>query len=115
MTTTPATTTTTLDTITTTIERDGETITRTQWLPINGYALTMTDFGTWKKWNVSSPQGLPEVVEEARYELDTAPTFGVNWSALGTVNPQEARAFAAQVTAAADAAEQLTFIAATAN
>lgn len=108
-------TTNTLNSITTTFERDGETVTRTQWFPINGYVLTVTDFGTWKKWNVSSPQGLPEVVEEARYELDAAPTFGVNWSALGTVNPQEARAFAAQVTAAADAAEQLTFLAAAVN
>lgn len=67
-------TTNTLNSITTTFERDGETATRTQWFPINGYVLTVTDFGTWKKWNVSSPQGLPEVVEEARYELDAAPT-----------------------------------------
>ena len=105
----------TLDSITTTFERDGETVTRTQWFPINGYVLTMTDFGTWKKWNVSTPHGLPEVVDQGSYELDAAPTFDVNWSALGTVAPQEARTFAAQVAAAADAAEQLTFLAAAFN
>ena len=105
----------TLNSITTTFERDGETVTRTQWFPIHGYVLTMTDFGTWKKWNVTSPQGLPEVVEEARYELDAAPKFGVNWAAAGTVDTQEARTFASQVAAAAEAADQLTFIAASVN
>ena len=107
--------TTTLNSITRTFDRDGETTTRTTWFPINGYTLTMTDFGTWKKWNVRSAHGLPEIVDQGSCEPGAAPTFGVNWSALGTVDPQEARAFAAQVAAAADAAEQLTFLAAAVN
>ena len=108
-------TTTPAPTTTTTIDRDGDTITRTEWEAINGYALTMTDYGSWKTWNVKSPHGLPEVVDQATYEPGVPPTFGVNWSAMGTVDAQDARAFAAQVAAAADVAEQLTRIAAAAN
>ena len=111
----PANTTTTLQATTTTHERNGETFTRTEWEAINGYTLTMTDYGTFKTWNVRSVYGLPEVVDQATYEPGVPPTFGVNWSAMGTVDAQDARAFAARVAAAADVAEQLTRIAAAAN
>ena len=111
----PANTTTTLQATTTTHERNGETFTRTEWEAINGYTLTMTDYGAWKTWNVRSVYGLPEVVDQATYEPGAAPTFGVNWSALGTVDAEKARAFAAQIATAADAAEKLTAIAAAAN
>ena len=109
-TTTPAPTSTT-----TTYERDGDTITRTEWDAINGYTLIMTDYGQWKTWNVRSAHGLPEVVDQASYEPGVPPTFGVNWSAMGTVDAQDARAYAAQIAAAADVADQLTAIAAAAN
>ena len=108
-------TTTTTTSTSTTYERNGETFTRTEWAPVNGYTLIMTDYGTWKKWNVSSAYGLPEVIDQATYEPGAAPTFGVNWSAMGTVDAKDARAYATQINAAADAAEQLTALAAAAN
>ena len=79
---------------------------------VGEYTLARTEFPLLGRvaWKVRAPYDLPSIVD--RNLMSKTPKFGVNWSACGTQASVDTRAYAAQLTTAADAADVFTRIAA---
>lgn len=84
---------------------DGDEFTVTTY-SAGGYTLSRTEFPVLDRvaWKVRAPHELPSIVDKNVTASD-APKFGVNWSACGTQSSVDARAYAAQLVTAADAAD----------
>ena len=98
-------------TSTATVDRDGSEHTITTYT-VGGYTLTRTESSDrdHSRWYAHSPHGLPSIVDISDFDAET-PKFGVTWSA-GTKSDVDARAYGAQIMAAADVAAVLNRIAA---
>lgn len=72
---------------------------------VGNYTLARTEFPLPDRvaWKVRAPYDLPSIVD--RNLMSKTPKFGVNWSACGTQSSVDARAYAAQLVIAADAAD----------
>lgn len=86
-----------------TITRNEEkTATRYDW-ELDGYTLTVIKREDRSdRITIASPLDAPELHVNDFYEV---PAVAVNWSAIGNVNPDEAREYAAKIVAAAGIAE----------
>ena len=87
-----------------TITRNEEkTITRHDW-ELDGYTLTIIKYeDRSSRISIAAPMGAPELhVDDFRED----PAVEVNWSAIGNVNGDEARDYAAKIVEAAEVADQ---------
>lgn len=96
-----------LNVITTTknVTRDGNDFTVTTYT-VGGYTLVHTECPALDRvsWKVHAPHDLPSVIGMS-VPMSKTTKFGVNWSACGTQSSVDARAYAAQLVTAADAAD----------
>ena len=86
----------------TTTRNEEKNITRHDWM-LDGYALTIIKYeDRSNRITIKAPLDAPELcVDDFRED----PAVEVNWSAIGNVNGDEARKYAAKIVAAADIAE----------
>ena len=86
----------------TTTRNEEKNITRHDW-SLDGYTLTIIKYeDRSNRITIKAPLDAPELcVDDFREE----PAVEVNWSAIGNVNGDEARKYAAKIVAAADIAE----------
>ena len=86
----------------TTTSNEEKNITRHDWT-LDGYALTIIKYeDRSNRITIKAPLDAPELcVDDFRED----PAVEVNWSAIGNVNGDEARKYAAKIVAAADIAE----------
>ena len=80
-----------------------KTITRHNW-ELDGYTLTIIKYeDRSSRISIAPPIGAPELhVDDFRED----PAVEVNWSAIGSVNSDEARDYAAKIVEAAEVADQ---------
>lgn len=99
-------------TSTATAARDGSEYTITTYT-VGGYTLTRTESPDrdHSRWYAHSPHDLPSIVDMSDFDAET-PKFGVSWTACGTKSGIDARAYGAQIMAAADVADVFNRIAA---
>lgn len=73
---------------------------------VGGYTLVHTECPALDRvsWKVHAPHNLPSVIGMS-VPMSKTTKFGVNWSACGTQSSVDARAYAAQLVTAADAAD----------
>ena len=86
----------------TTTRNEEKNITRHDWT-LDGYTLTIIKYeNRSNRITIKAPLDAPELcVDDFRED----PAVEVNWSAIGNVNGDEARKYAAKIVAAADIAE----------
>ena len=86
----------------TTTRNEEKNITRHDWT-LDGYTLTIIKYeNRSNRITIKAPLGAPELcVDDFRED----PVVEVNWSAIGSVNSDEARDYAAKIVEAADIAE----------
>ena len=86
----------------TTTRNEEKNITRHDWT-LDGYTLTIIKYEDRSpRITIKAPLDAPELcVDDFRED----PAVEVNWSAIGNVNGDEARKYAAKIVAAADIAE----------
>ena len=86
----------------TTTRNEEKNITRHDW-ELDGYTLTIIKYeDRSNRITIKAPLDAPELcVDDFRED----PAVEVNWSAIGNVNGDEARKYAAKIVAAADIAE----------
>ena len=86
----------------TTTRNEEKNITRHDWT-LDGYTLTIIKYeDRSNRITIKAPLDAPELcVDDFRED----PVVEVNWSAIGNVNGDEARKYAAKIVAAADIAE----------
>ena len=86
----------------TTTRNEEKNITRHDWT-LDGYTLTIIKYeNRSKRITIKAPLDAPELcVDDFRED----PAVEVNWSAIGNVNGDKARKYAAKIVAAADIAE----------
>ena len=86
----------------TTTRNEEKNITRHDWT-LDGYTLTIIKYeDRSNRITIKAPLDAPELcVDDVRED----PAVEVNWSAIGNVNGDEARKYAAKIVAAADIAE----------
>ena len=72
---------------------------------VGEYTLACTEFPLLDRvaWKVRAPYDLPSIVDKNL--MSKTPKFGVNWSSCGTQSSVDTRAYAAQLTTAADVAD----------
>lgn len=89
----------------TTPNRDGDEFTVTTYT-VGGYTLVHTECPALDRaeWRVYAPHDLPSVIGMSVYGAKTT-KFGVRWSACGTQSSVDTRAYASQLTTAAEAAD----------
>lgn len=92
-------------TSTKTVDRGDGEFTVTTWT-VGGYTLVRTECPALghDSWEVYTPHGLPSIVDMSDF-MAKSPKFGVNWSSCGTQSSTDARAYGAQIMAAADVAD----------
>lgn len=97
------------------VARDGHEITVTTWT-VGGYTLVRTECPALDRvsWKVHAPHDLPSVIGMS-VPMSKTTKFGVNWDACGTQTSVDTRAYAAQLTTAADVADVFNRIVATGN
>ena len=92
-------------TTTETVTSDGNEFTINTYTA-GGYTLVRTECPALDRieWRVRAPHDLPSITDMSDFMAE-AKEFGVNWSACGTQDSVNARAYAAQLATAADVAD----------
>ena len=87
----------------TTTRNEEKNITRHDWT-LDGYTLTVAKYENRSNLiTIKAPLDAPELCVD---DFREAPVVEVNWSAIGSVNSDEARDYAAKFVAAAEVADQ---------
>lgn len=87
----------------TTTRNEEKNITRHDWT-LNGYTLTVAKYENRSNLiTIKAPLDAPELCVD---DFREAPVVEVNWSAIGSVNSDEARDYAAKIVAAAEVADR---------
>ena len=87
----------------TTTRNEEKNITRHDWT-LDGYTLTVAKYENRSNLiTIKAPLDAPELCVD---DFREAPVVEVNWSAIGSVNSDEARDYAAKIVAAAEVADQ---------
>lgn len=87
----------------TTTRNEEKNITRHDWT-LNGYTLTVAKYENRSNLiTIKAPLDAPELCVD---DFREAPVVEVNWSAIGSVNSDEARDYAAKIVEAAEVADQ---------
>ena len=87
----------------TTTRNEEKNITRHDWT-LDGYTLTVAKYENRSNLiTIKAPLDAPELCVD---DFREAPVVEVNWSAIGSVNSDEARGYAAKIVAAAEVADR---------
>ena len=87
----------------TTTRNEEKNITRHDWT-LNGYTLTVAKYENRSNLiTIKAPLDAPELCVD---DFREAPVVEVNWSAIGSVNSDEARDYVAKIVEAAEVADQ---------
>ena len=87
----------------TTTRNEEKNITRHDWT-LDGYTLTVAKYENRSNLiTIKAPLDAPELCVD---DFREAPVVEVNWSAIGSVNSDEARDYAAKIVEAAEVADQ---------
>ena len=87
----------------TTTRNEEKNITRHDWT-LDGYTLTVAKYENRSNLiTIKAPLDAPELYVD---DFREAPVVEVNWSAIGSVNSDEARDYAAKIVEAAEVADQ---------
>ena len=87
----------------TTTRNEEKNITRHDWT-LDGYTLTVIKYeNRSNRITIKAPLDAPELCVD---DFREAPVVEVNWSAIGSVNSDEARDYAAKIVEAAEVADQ---------
>ena len=87
----------------TTTRNEEKNITRHDW-ELDGYTLTIIKYeDRSNRITIKAPLDAPELCVD---DFREAPVVEVNWSAIGSVNSDEARDYAAKIVEAAEVADQ---------